>query len=66
MQFWGSKTKNDYEWSVSDFDEVKKHKGISRSQFTEMLNHFDIDDELEQTWEEISKRLNADKVDFKR
>ncbi|WP_170318604.1 hypothetical protein [Paenibacillus sp. HGF7] len=30
------------------------------------MNYFDIDDELEQTWEEISKRLNADKVDFKK
>ncbi|MFB0863415.1 DUF4297 domain-containing protein [Paenibacillus oleatilyticus] len=59
------KRKNDYEWSVSDFDEVKKHKGISRSQFQDMLSHFDIDDEFEQTWEEISKRLNSDKVDFK-
>ncbi|MFK0523799.1 hypothetical protein ACINKY_16445 [Paenibacillus illinoisensis] len=59
------KRKNDYEWKVSDFDEVKKHKGISRSEFQNMLNHFDIDDEFEQTWEEISKRLNSEKVNFK-
>jgi len=59
------KRKNDYEWSVSTFDEVKKYKGISRSQFQNMLRHFDIDNEFEQLWEEISKRLNADKVDFK-
>lgn len=59
------KRKNDYEWSVSNFDDVKKYKGISRSQFQDMLSHFDIDDEFEQMWDEISKRLNADKVDFK-
>ncbi len=59
------KRKNDYEWKVSDFDEVKKHKGISRSEFQNMLNHFNIDEEFEQTWEEISKRLNSEKVNFK-
>ncbi|MCV9948655.1 DUF4297 domain-containing protein [Paenibacillus sp. BT-177] len=59
------KRKNDYEWSVSNFDDVKKYKGISRSQFQDMLSHFDIDNEFEQTWEEISNRLNVERVDFK-
>jgi sporulation protein YlmC with PRC-barrel domain len=59
------KRKNDYEWDLDSFEEVKKYKSISRSEFENMLKQFDIDNRCDKAWESIEKKLNADGTDFR-
>ncbi|TQR33954.1 DUF4297 domain-containing protein [Brevibacillus brevis] len=59
------KRKNDYEWDLDSFEEVKKYKSISRSEFEEMLRQFDLDNRWDSAWQLLQSRMNQEGTDFR-
>jgi hypothetical protein len=54
--------------TYTTFEELKKHKGISRKDFTEMLEAMDMTDDgkkFEDLWEITQQRLNQEKEDVR-
>lgn len=45
------KRKNNYELEITDFDELLKHKSISKSYFQSILKNFDVDNTCEEMWQ---------------
>jgi len=59
------KRKNDYEWDLDSFEDVRKHKSISRSDFEKMLRLFDLDNRCESAWQTLQAKLTQDVTDFR-
>jgi len=61
------KRKSNYEHDVREFEELKKHKSISKQNFTAMLKAVDENEErrFEQIWQTASQRLNTEKEDVR-
>lgn len=55
------KRKNNYENELSDFNDLVKHKAVSRSYFQTILKNFNVDNTIEEMWElshaNLSKEL---------
>lgn len=58
------KVKNNYESDISSFEELAKHKGISREQFKEHIQMFSADDEEQERWKFINDSLLQENMPF--
>lgn len=58
------KVKNNYESDISSFEELAKHKGISREQFKEHIQMFSTDDEEQERWKFINDSLLQENMPF--
>jgi Cap4 dsDNA endonuclease len=58
------KVKNNYEGKITNFDELVKHKGISRKQFHEQVQIFSEEDGDQELWTFISNRLTQEGISF--
>lgn len=58
------KVKNNYESNISSFEELAKHKGISREQFKEHIQMFSTDDEEQERWKFINDSLLQENMPF--
>lgn len=58
------KMKTNYELSVSDFDNLKKFKSISREDFSNYINQIKNNDRLDDKAKTIEDRLNSEKVNI--
>lgn len=57
------KRKNNYEGYIGDFDELSKQKGISRREFSSIINNFiDKDNKVDRMWSLAENRFNAEGV----
>ncbi|MGN7170713.1 DUF4297 domain-containing protein [Paenibacillus cellulositrophicus] len=56
------KRKNNYEWAINEFEEIIKHKSISKSYFQNILNQFDIENNCESMWDYTHALLVNEKV----
>lgn len=58
------KVKNNYESDISTFEELAKHKGISREQFKQHIQIFSTDDEELERWKFIYDALMQENIPF--
>lgn len=59
------KRKTSYEWEVSDYADILKHKAISKREFQKLLdNSIGIGTDLDDVWAMVESRLQIERVPF--
>ncbi|GIP20659.1 DUF4297 domain-containing protein [Paenibacillus sp. J22TS3] len=56
------KRKNNYEYSINDFEELLKHKSISKKYFQTILKNFNVDNSCEEMWTYTQNKLSNEAV----
>lgn len=58
------KRKNNYEHEITDFDDLVKHKAVSRSYFQTILKNFNIDNTCDEMWQLSQDNLSKELPPF--
>ncbi|EEM72776.1 DUF4297 domain-containing protein [Bacillus anthracis] len=57
--------RNNYEWDVEDFEEIKKYKGIGKSEFSNMVDKIVTSSQSSDLWNELKTDIDELKLNLK-